>query len=380
MILKAVDKTRTTPAILAVLCQALVGGVEAAAAADANTLTNREPLALWDATVRASVGGGYRDNILLSSVAPEGSPFIITSADASLIWLSESGRQFTAFVMGEDVRYTDSTSVDKEQFFSGSVRFATPAGSRNELGAQSFAFYQYQVLDVSSTETNLQSVLVEGYGISGRPYWMHQLGGRWSVQVEGLVHRQFYLKTLDDYWEGGGRLDLFYKYGRRSELSAGLQSLHRLYDTRTRFTRDGASVPGTSLIYWRPEVSARWRHYWDPGRHWRTTVRAACLLNRDNGSSYFDYDRVSSFGQLQWRNHGWEVRGDARFEWYFYRVQHVNGERRRRSSYALEAHAEKHLGKHLLLYATASREWVFSNDTLDQYDDWTASGGVGVEF
>ena len=41
---------------------------------------------------------------------------------------------------------------------------------------------------------------------------------------------------------------------------------------------------------------------------------------------------------------------------------------------------ERRLGKHWLLYALAEREWNMSNDPVEEYNDWMAGGGVGVEF
>lgn len=342
--------------------------------------TNRAPLAVWDITVRATVGVGYRDNVLSSSVAPESSAFVASSAEASFIRLSENGTQVIFFLLGEDTRFTDAPAVDKEQFFSGSAQFLKPVGSREQFGGRLFYLYQNQVLDVSDSEANLYRVLVEGNGLSFEPYWNHTLGRGWSSQLEAFMQRQFYGGTLDDFWEAGGRAGLLYGYGHKSEFSFGYQFRQRLYDTRNQFDRDGVAVPNTSLIYNRHEFAGEWRHYWDPGRHWLTTTKAGVLLNRDNGSGYFDYDRVLFSQRLRWRNYGWEVGVGGRLGWHFHHHQFVNGERRKRSYYALDLRTEKRLGKHWLLYTTAGREWNFSNDSLDEYNDWTAGGGVGVEF
>jgi len=366
-----------TAPTLAALSLGFMASALALCAADA---TNRAPLAVWDVTVRASVGGGYRDNVLRTSVAPKGSALFTAAADASFIRLSESGSQLTFFLMGEDTRYLDSVGVEKEQFFMGRAQLGVPVGARGELGSDAQYLYQHQIIDVSETEANLRSILVEGHGVTFLPYWKHKLGDGWTVQLEGGMDRQFYMRELDDFWEGQGKLSLLRSYGRRSELSVSYQSKHRWYDSREQFDPGGVALTNTSLVYWQQEVATQWRHYWDAGRHWRTTTKASFMLNRDNGSGYFDYDRVLFSEQLRWRNHGWEARANARFGWYFYDTQRIEGEGRERSYCLLDLRVERQLGKHWFVYATAEHDWNWSNDPLDTYRVWMAGGGLGAEF
>jgi hypothetical protein len=318
--------------------------------------------------------------VLLSSVAPESSPFFQWSADASWIRLSETGDQLTFMLLGDEICYQDSPPVDRERLYSGTAQWVTPVGSQDQVGCNFLGLYEYQVMDVSETETNLQRVLVEGYSFTLQPRWKHALGRAWSLELEGTAFRQFYTTDLDDFWEGAVRLSAIHNYGHRSELSFGAQTLHRLYDTRNQYTSSGAIVTNTSLVYWRPEVGARWRHYWDAERHWRTTTKAGLLFNLDNGSGYFNYDRIQLSEQVRWQNRGWDLGIGARFGWYYYLVQRVAGEHRNRSYYVLDARIERRVGKNGLVYAAAEREWNFSNEPLDQYNDWRASGGFGLEF
>lgn len=343
-------------------------------------LTNQSPIAVWDGTARGTVGAGYRDNVLRTSVASESSGFLLTTADASFMRLSETGSQILLLLWGEDIRYFDSASVSKEQIFSFTAQGAVPLGAGDELGAMMQYIYQNQIVDASETEANLQRLLVEGHGLTFLPHWKHTLRPGWVWQVEGTVDRQLYAADLDDFWEGGGRLSLAYEHSRRSEWAISFQSKHRIYDSREQFDSSGLAIPDTSLVYWRPELGAQWRYYWDESRHWRTTTKAGLLLNRDNGSGYFNYDRVQFSEQLRWSRGAWEVTGLARFGWYFYREQRIGNEYRDRSYVLLELKAERRLGKHWLLHAAAEWEWNYSNDPLDEYRDWMINGGIGVEF
>lgn len=342
--------------------------------------TNLSPVSVWDVSARAEVGGGYRHNVLLTSVAPENSSFVSVAADASFIRLSETGSEFTLFFLGEDRQYSDAPSVNGERFASGTVQFTRPLGLLNKLGIELSSLYQNQVMDVSETETNLTRLLVSGVGISLKPKWTHTLGPGWEMRLETFGGPQLYAGEVDSYWEAGGKLTLARTYGHKSELSVNFQSLHWLYDDREQSNQQGETISGTSLAFWRPEVFGQWRHNWDTQRHWTTTTKIGWLWNQDNGSGYWNYDRLALSQKVRWRQGSWEIAVGARLGWYLYRVQTVGGERRERSYATLDLRVERRLGKHWFVYATGESDWNWSNQSLDQYSDWTAGAGVGIEF
>ncbi len=342
--------------------------------------TNRSPVAVWDVSARAEVGGGYRHNVLLTSFAPVSSPFVSVAADASFIRLSETGSEFTLFFLGEDKQYSDVPSVNGERFASATAQLARPLGLRNKLGIELSGFYQNQVMDVSETETNRTRILVEGVGISLKPKWNHTLGHGWEMRLEAIGGPQLYAGDVDSYWEAGGKLSLLRTYGHKSELSINFQSLHWLYDGREQTDLQGDPVSGTSLAFWRPEVFAQWRHNWDDQRRWTTTTKIGWLWNQDNGSGYWDYDRLGLSQKVRWRQGNWEIAAGARLGWYLYHVQSAGAERRERSYATVDLRVERRLGKHWFVYASGESDWNWSNQSLDQYSDWTAGAGVGREF
>ena len=342
--------------------------------------TNLSAVAVWDATARVTTGFGYSHNVLRSSVATESSAFFNVSADASLIRFAESGAYLSFFVLGDDTQYFDAPSVNYEQFFSGNAQAVTPLGEKDELSGEFSYLYQHQVVDVSETEAVLTRMLVDGHTYTLRPYWKHTLAAGWAVQFEAAGLRQLYSGDLSDYWQAVGRLSLIHNYGHRSELSIGYQPKHIWYDSREQFDTAGVAIPDTSLVYWQHEIGAQWRHNWDKPRHWRTMSKFSYMFNQDNGSGYFDYNRLLFTQQLRWTNPLWEIKAGARFGWYYYPVQQIGGEQLERSYVVLDVRIERRLGKHWLLYALAEREWSMSNDPVEEYNDWTAGGGVGVEF
>jgi hypothetical protein len=270
--------------------------------------------------------------------------------------------------------------VGYEQIVSGQAQFTMPVGERDETGLAANYLYQHQILDVSETEAVLRRVLVQGHGATVQPHWKHALATGWAAQLEAALMRQVYEGELDDYWEGHGRLGLIREYGNRSEVSLACQSLWRPYDTRAQFDASGAIVPGTDLFYRQYQVDAQWRHYWDAERHWRTVSKLDYMVNQDNGSGYFDYDRLRVSQQLRWSDAQWTVKAAVRGGWYSYPVQQHGGEKLERAYMLLDGRIERRLGKLWLLYAAAEHEWNLSNDPLGEYETWMVGGGAGVDF
>ncbi|MCU0788869.1 MAG: hypothetical protein MUC91_11910 [Verrucomicrobia bacterium] len=342
--------------------------------------TNTAPLALWDISTRVSTGGGYRGNVLLSSFQPVGSSFFEAAGDVSVIRLSESGSSLTLFVLGELRHYFDTEEVKNEGILYAVARAEKPAGEENLMGGEFQYLYQNQILDVSETEQVFRRVGVVGQGLSLKPYWEHDLSKAWCLKVVGIATRQIYQAELDDYWEGLVRLDLAYTYGQRSSVTVSYELRHRFYDTREQYDLEGTPVSGTDLVYRYHEIGGEWRHYWDSDRRWRTTFRAGFLRSEDNGQGYFNYDRAQVSAQMRWQQGGWEAALKGLCGWYWYPNQAVLGDERNRSSYALELRVERAIDEHWLLYAAAGREWNISNNPLEEYDDWVASAGLGLEL
>jgi hypothetical protein len=338
-------------------------------------------ISVWDSLFRGSVGGGFRDNVSRTAIAPESSSFIHSGAEASFIRLSQTGTQFSLFLFGEDWRYLDSSDVPSEQLASASAQALWLLDEHQELSAELQYIYQNQVVDLSETDIDLRRLLVEGHSITARPRYRWNFNSAWALQLEGIGSRQLFSnEEVDDSWEAAGRVSLVHKYGHRSELSLYFQNAHRFFDNWGQYDAAGSAISNSSLVFWRPETGAQLRHFWDKKRHWRTLTRLSYLWNRDNGPGYFDYGRVLFYQQLRWSDARWEIRATARTGHYAYNLQRVAGEKRERTYLIADLRLERRIGKHLFVYGVAEREWNFSNDPLDQYRDWSASGGVGVEF
>ena len=348
---------------------------------EASSDTNLLPLAVWDMSARVTTGFGYRENVLRSSVAQENSAFFNTSADVSFMRFTDSDAYVSFFLLLDETEYFDSPSVDYERFLAGTIQAAIPVGVNDELGGQFNGFYQHQVVDLSETQTSQMRTLVDGYTSTLSPYWKHTLGDGWAVQAETELLRQLYSgDDLSDYWAPAAGVRLIRSYGHRSELSVYGQSKYLAYDARERSDHGGEALPGTSLVYQQNEMGGQWRHNFDKAQQWRTRSKLNYKLSHDNGSGYFDYNRLQFSQQLRWKKPRWEVKSNVCFNWYSYPEQEIDDERYERSSIVLDVRIERRLGKRWLLYSFAEREWNMSNDELDQYNSWTAGAGAGFEF
>lgn len=340
----------------------------------------QEPVTVWDTTVAVSGALGYRNNVLRSSVIEENSLFFMTSLDASLMRLSESDSFFMLYFFGEDIRYFDSPSVNYEQFFTIAAQGAVPVFGNDEVGANVDYLYQHQIYDASETQVDQRRILVLAHSLSLRPYWTHFLNAGWEMRLAAGAFRQVYEQELDDYSEADAQIGLTRKYGRRSEITATYQYLQRIYDTREQFDEDGFIIPGTDLFYTQNNLSGYWKRYWDEARNWRTITRISGMMNQDNGSGYFDYNRLLLKQQVRWDNGKWDIKSNARFGWYLYGVQQVAGEDRERSYALLDLRIERRLGAYWNVFTTGEYEWNFSNDPRNKYNTWMVHAGLGVEF
>ena len=67
---------------------------------------------------------------------PQSSPFVSVAADVSFIRLSETGSEFTMFLLIDDKQYFDVPSVNGERFASGTAQLARPLGPRDKVGIE----------------------------------------------------------------------------------------------------------------------------------------------------------------------------------------------------------------------------------------------------
>lgn len=328
-----------------------------------------EPLSLspWFHEVTLRSAAGYKDNVALSAVSPTASPFISTGFEGILSRLSTGGPSLDLFAIFDDIRYLSAESVEKEQIglFSAKVKQDLEGGWQG-----SFAFdyvYSDQVLDVSITEADLNTLQVQSHGFSMRPGLRFDVSSRLWTEAEFGIERQIFAETLDNTWEIGPKLIVGVGYGHKSEVTLSYQSESRNYDTDPRLDDVGTAIAGPRRAFSQQEVRLTWRHYFDEARRWRSVVKGGYKWNEDNAAGYFNYTKAFGGLQLLYQAKSWQVRGEARFAAYSYSVQTVGTDKRYRHEAILNFRAEKQLKKFVKAFAEYEHELTDSNDVFEQY-------------
>ena len=140
---------------------------------------------LWDKQVTVSSGIGYRDNIFLSPFAPRASAFFVNGLDLTVLRMPLDGWKIVGLITGEEMHDRRNLGTNSEDplyrpacAWSGSCLMA---GRRRWNGRASL---EKQVLDVTTSRAAPVTALVEGYGLSGRPFRAQRLPEWVVVQVE----------------------------------------------------------------------------------------------------------------------------------------------------------------------------------------------------
>lgn len=362
---------------------ALVAGVSGnmAVGADDNQSETAEDFHIWDTTLNLRAGFGYKDNLLLSSVSPERSALFASEAELTLLRLPVDGHEVFVFAYGKDTRYFEGQSVDSEQFVLGLIRYRRYLPSNWKAGGSFQYLYQNQVVDVSITDTNRGSVLVQGHSIKLTPALRKDFARNYWWEFEPFFTRQLFADPLDDYWEPGPRLTWGRRYGYKSELSLSSDLTWRAYDNRTVYTSEGQPVPGEGLVYLQKEIALRVRHNWDRAGHWQTTTRLTYCNNDDNGSGYFDFDRYQAVQSARYQQKTWEIRGQVRGSYYDYPVQQVSAvdeSLRHRFTLGGSLRAELEVMKRVKVFGEYEYERTWGNTSYDRYTVNTIAGGIDV--
>lgn len=337
----------------------------------------------WEHVFSLRVGAGYNDNVTLAHSAPEQAPFIYSGLDAVFSRLPVDGNLLNLALTADDARFLGGGSVDNESLVlaSGEARKLFASGWQPGLAAQ--WFYQDQVLDVSTTETNQEALPVRGHTVTARPGVRLEVSPRWWFALDAPVTRQFFEAPLDDYWEGGAKASLGSSYGHKSDLTASYEATHRGYDEDPALDAAGVPLGDESKALWQHDVRLSWRHYWDERRRWRTTARLGFKANRDNASGYFDFNRYQAAGQLRYRTKVWTLTGEAAVYQYYYPVQTTGDPGtplRERTEVTVGVRCERQIVKAWQVFAEYDHERVMGNLALEEYAINKVKAGVNWTF
>lgn len=330
----------------------------------------RPPAWSTDGSVR--LGGGYRDNVLLSPFRPVAAGFASVGGDFTLHRLPVDGTEVSCFVTGDYLAFVDEPAADPEALILTQAGITRDLGRAWAAGLQSRYVFLNQVFDVSATEAELSTVLARGHLLTLTPSLTRELASNWTAEAACEGSRQIFDAPLDPYWEITPAGTLSRSLGRRGELALTYRYDQRWYDDRSPLAADGATLPG-HLRFESHEAELRSRLHWDAARHWSTRLRLGVLVNRDNGGGFFDYTRYAAALQLRCRAAGWTVQAEVRGLRYDYETRRVAepfSPLRRKTDWGLRLRAERQLSPHWTVFAQWDRE---SSDDRLPAADYTAN-------
>ena len=370
-------------AFLPVLVRSLLAGTPSDPAIPIDLAALELPSLSRLITLRAS--SGYRDNVLLSSFAPEGRSFARAETEVVLSSLNESAWQWTAFLNGDVLRYFSplpDARGEQQWFTHGELRWTPSSRLVTSLMAQ--VYYQDMVLDVSETEAVRVVAPIRVRGAIVASSTKIALPAGFVLEPYARVHRSDYLDYSGDFDETQAGLRLEWKHDERFVLSAGGRQLRRAYDERTNFTAGGRPLPDTHLRFDQTEAELKARSAWSWRGNWNASVAASRLQNRDQASGYFNYDRDRLKTQLGWSNSRWSVTGSGERQQSEYLVQTVgigtSPAARVSRDTEVTARVERHFNPAWTAFAEARDERSTSNQVEFSYRARGVLGGVEFSF
>lgn len=350
----------------------------------ATPMLEPSPFLLWDLFLTLRGGGGYKDNPTYagSNDFREPSSFEFLGTDLLVTHLPMDGREFYLFFSGDDRRYFDAPDVRKEQVFTTQAQFKQALGDWTySLTGQHF--YADQVLDLSDASSGFGVAQVSGHTLSLTPALRRMLVANWWLEGEFNLARQYFGGDLDSYREGTPRLTLGHHYGNKSLVKLSLSAAGRTYDDTTLFDAGGNTLPDTHQELLRRTASLTWKHVWDAGRHWQTTLHGSASRLKDNGVGYTDYDKFAAAAELQFESGRWlaAVKGGfARSAYAVQRTDGLSGDLRQRDEVNVEARLEFRLAKKLKLVGSYEFERSLANVSYDLYTVNAFFGGLEWEL
>lgn len=356
------------------------GAVPGAASAD--TLTDREIEALidglqpdWTFSGGFSVGGGYKDNLLLSHAAPASSPFVRAGVEA-LLWRVPRGRfDYFGFVTAEYTRFTRTTtdnlgrkvSQEGEAFVGVEGRYRIPERLSLTLDLQ--GYYLDQVFDVSdaSVARSIEALKVSGAKVVPALRWSPW---RWVwAEAAGSADRQAFENGVNDGDIAEGSVRLGVAPTRWMDLSVGAIERRRNFDHRPRFAESG-TLPGTLRIA-EQERDVRLDTRFGERRKWSTRTRGLWREYRDNGLGFLDFDQYGAAQDVELSTDRWLFRVEGAYRHKEYPNQTVgigiDPPRVIKEEVSARVRVERKLGRHWTLLLEYAHERARSNDVVTSY-------------
>lgn len=355
------------------------------------------PFALWDFSTSLRADVGHRENVLLSATNLHSSGFITLGGDLFLFRLPVDGTSFNVLFSAEDRRYanaadgsTNGPGASKEQTFLTHASLRKPLANQWTVSLKALHLYADQVFDASyevdtasTLEVGLGTIQAQGHHLALTPALRRDFGPGFWGELSTPIIRQYYRAPISSFWEGGPKLTVGWSYRTNSSVEILLSAMRRPYDDRFQISRIGAANPNLSLTTDDLKAEVAWRHTWDAESRWQSVARLFYVHRVENGSGWFDMDRLGTILSGSYRISKWTFRGTARwltFDFPLQRASPFDLATRTRDELEFDGRIEYRLHEKWLLNVAYQNEHIRSNVPLDDYRANTVSAGIEFEF
>ncbi len=318
----------------------------------------------------ASAGMGFKENVLLSEIAPIDSSFNYLSFEGiAQKEFIETGAQWTTMALVENRHYFEGGDLPDEAFGLMVSEYARYVGIDGTLrgGVQYLYFNQafdatFDVLDPNQIVITAQEprLYVEWESF----FWQFEYAA--SVGVS----RMYFQDASDDYETIDWELELDYAIDNRTNWRFAVNGFARDYTDRPTRSADGFRIDsiilGTDQLGFETSVE---RGFGSESMALLAEIGIDYEERRDRHFGYYDRDRTKYFLELRTNGEKWRMRLDIGFSDREYRTQIAeNGALRRSDDWIGSLEWERDLNEKWAFFARGETDSSESNETFFSYD------------
>ncbi len=345
-----------------------LGAVVAAAQAASAGIAPSAPPSAWSSSVELTSMLGYKDNLLLSSYAPERSAFAGVAAD--LMWwrLPQGPVDYVVYLNADGRRYLAGREVNHEAFAALFGEWRRRLPDQGQFAFDVRGFFSDRVLDISDTAVQRVVAPIKIHGVNTGPVLRWDFGSRWWGEWSVLGAQTIYAGGGNNHAALEGRAKLGFRAGTHWSAVLSGERHERAYVRRTQFSVSGRELEGTRLRVLEDEAVLRIEYQRDD---FQASLRAGHLRFADNGSGYLGYQRDRLAQECEWKRGPWRFEFEAAVARKTYSVQTVGfgivTPARREDETTARLRTERRLNPRWMVFAELSTERVRSNEALSAY-------------
>lgn len=333
----------------------------------------------WTSSAELTAAIGYKDNLLLSSYAPESSAF--ASAAADLMWwrLPQGPVDYVVYFNADGRRYFSGREVNHEAFAALFGEWRRRLPDQGQFAFDLRGFYSDRVLDISDTAVQRVVAPIKVHGVNTGPVLRWNFTARWWGEWSVVGAQTVYAGGANNHAAAEGGAKLGFKASEHWSAVLSVQRRERGYVRRRQYSVSGRELEGTRLRVVEDESSLRLEYQ---RSNLQISLRGGHVRFADNGSGYLAYQRDRLAQEVEWKRGDWRCELEASGARKTYAVQTVGfgivTPARREDEVTARLRIERRLNPRWLVLAEISAERVRSNDALSAYR--TKEGLLGLRW